>query len=220
MQKKNDIPALPHLVLWTQDIENCGSPSSNWCLPLRSSAKSLDISETQRALKKQLGQTSGSSHFPEYRSVAAGPRALPSRSPGLVMAWRLLGTLMCLAVSWLLRAKVSFLLTSLPKLQSVDHPRYMVVCGFSNVIQLAKILFQSKGKHKQNERNSWCTQVAVFWLVPNGSSLPAAPGSNFFCYRDRAMHFSSQLAFAAASCLWLSPVEAKLSRGFLPNSTV
>lgn len=37
------------------------------------------------SVKKQLGQTSGSSHFPECRSVAAGPRALPSRSPGLVM---------------------------------------------------------------------------------------------------------------------------------------
>lgn len=85
LAEKPDIPALPHLVVWTQDIENCGSPSSNWCLPLRSSEKSLDISEAQRALKKQLGQTSGSSHFPECRSVAAGPRALPSRSPGLVM---------------------------------------------------------------------------------------------------------------------------------------
>lgn len=46
-----DSLALWHLV-WSQDFQNCASPSSRWCLPLRSSGKSLEISKGQIALER------------------------------------------------------------------------------------------------------------------------------------------------------------------------
>lgn len=90
LAEKADTLALPHLGLRSQDFENRESPSSKWCLPRRSPAKSLDISKGHLALERQLDQRSGSSGFPAHGSVAASRVLDPPRALALG-GWQLLG---------------------------------------------------------------------------------------------------------------------------------
>lgn len=67
---KSDTLALWHLV-WSQNFQNCVSPSSKWCLSLRYSGKILEISKGQIALERQQNQRCESSGFTVDGSVAA-----------------------------------------------------------------------------------------------------------------------------------------------------
>lgn len=148
---RSDTLALWHLV-WSQDFRNCVSPSSKWCLPLRSSGKNLEISKGQIALERQQNQRCESSGFTVRGSVAARRVLSP---PGALA----LGGVTAVWSKWHVPEAhaTADINTSFPQAQRCDGdhlPPKAEACSlpqpygsgsFKNFAQFAKILLQSKG---------------------------------------------------------------------------
>lgn len=86
---KSDALELRHLV-WSQDFQNCVSPSRKWFLSLRSPGKSLEISKGQIALERQQNQRCESSGSLVHGSVAARRELSPPGAlalGGMTAAW-------------------------------------------------------------------------------------------------------------------------------------
>lgn len=139
-------------MVWSQDTESCGSPSSKWCLLLRSSAKSLDISKAQLALERQLDQSIWKLWFPSPHRCGCGMVLSSSGALALGGLAACLEKMTCSSGSWLLLAQIPVSLsprevrgaTSLPKQQPADCPSYMAVAAFKMLFCLLKYSFNLK----------------------------------------------------------------------------